>query len=618
MTVFDVETDGLLKEATKIHVLSYWTPNGVISLHDYDEIRKFLLERPVLIGHNIIRFDIPVLEKILGIKIKAQLIDTLALSWYLNHTRIIHGLEAYGEEYGVPKPVINDWGNLSKEEYAHRCEEDVKINYKLWVKLNKKLDILYQNKKDKSRIINYLSFKMSCLREQEKSKWKFDQDLCLKNINIIEPQLDDKIEELKIHMPEVPKLVVKTRPKKPYKADGSYSVTGAKWFNLLKEKGFPEDYDKEIKVIHSFLPPNPKSNLQVKDWLFELGWVPESFKYDKDADGNEKKIPQVRVDGDNGKELCSSVLKLADKYPEINILSGITVLSHRLAILKKFMKDANDGYLVAEASGFTNTLRLKHKILVNLPGIDKPLGKEIRSCLVAREGYVLCGSDMSSLEDNTKKHYMYNHDPDYVKEMSDPNFDAHLDLARFAGVVTKAEILDYVVGKVGAKNLKPIRKNYKVANYACIYGVGAPKLSRTTGLSLKEAGKLIEAYWGRNWAVKKVSEETTTKKINGEMWLFNPVSKFWYSLRYEKDIFSTLNQGTGVFCFDMWIREIRRVRPQLTGQFHDEIILEIKKGAEDKCYALLKQAINKVNETLKLNVTLDVDIQFGNTYADIH
>jgi hypothetical protein len=35
------------------------------------------------------------------------------------------------------------------------------------------------------------------------------------------------------------------------------------------------------------------------------------------------------------------------------------------------------------------------------------------------------------------------------------------------------------------------------------------------------------------------------------MWLYNPVSKFWYSAIY-KDIFSTLNQGTGVYCFDTW------------------------------------------------------------------
>jgi DNA polymerase I-like protein with 3'-5' exonuclease and polymerase domains len=148
--------------------------------------------------------------------------------------------------------------------------------------------------------------------------------------------------------------------------------------------------------------------------------------------------------------------------------------------------------------------------------------------------------------------------------------------------------------------------------------VGKDKLARETGLSVSDAKKLIEAYWKRNWAVKQLSEDTITKKVNGELWLFNPVSRFWYSLRNEKDIFSTLNQGTGVYCFDTWIRVVRKKRSQLTAQFHDETILSIKKGSEEKCEQLLKDSIQEVNNLLKLNVNLDVDVQFGHTYAEIH
>ena len=81
MPVFDIETDGL--DATKIHVLSWEDDSGKIkSTHDYDTMRTFFEQSDTLIGHNIIRFDIPVAEKVLGIKIKAKLVDTLALSWY--------------------------------------------------------------------------------------------------------------------------------------------------------------------------------------------------------------------------------------------------------------------------------------------------------------------------------------------------------------------------------------------------------------------------------------------------------------------------------------------------------------------------------------------------------
>jgi hypothetical protein len=109
-----------------------------------------------------------------------------------------------------------------------------------------------------------------------------------------------------------------------------------------------------------------------------------------------------------------------------------------------------------------------------------------------------------------------------------------------------------------------------------------------------------------------------TKKALGIEWLFNPVSKFWYSLRSEKDKFSTLNQGTGVYCFDMWIKNFFDSRPQITGQMHDEVILCVKKGYRDQCTKLLKDAVYKVNEQLNLNRDLDVDVQFGLNYAQIH
>jgi DNA polymerase I-like protein with 3'-5' exonuclease and polymerase domains len=202
--------------------------------------------------------------------------------------------------------------------------------------------------------------------------------------------------------------------------------------------------------------------------------------------------------------------------------------------------------------------------------------------------------------------------------MSQPDFDAHLDLAKHAGAVTQQEIDDYVGEVPGAKNLKPVRKNFKAANYACIYGVGPPKLARETGLGVSQARTLIKAYWARNWAVERLCESVEVKRVDGEMWLFNPVSGFWYSLRNEKDIFSTLNQGTGVYCFDKWVMAFREKRNQLTAQFHDEVVLEIKKGNRERCEKLLKEAIRDVNNELKLNVDLDVDVQFGGNYAEIH
>lgn len=167
-------------------------------------------------------------------------------------------------------------------------------------------------------------------------------------------------------------------------------------------------------------------------------------------------------------------------------------------------------------------------------------------------------------------------------------------------------------------SLKVIRQVYKKVNYTAVYGSGAATLSRAAGVSLARGEELKEAYWKRNWSVLAIAEEQLVKKVLGGMWLFNPVSQFWYSLRYEKDRFSTLNQGTGVYCFDRWIMEFRKKRPQLTGQMHDEVVLTVKLGHREELTKLLKEAVMVVNEELKLNRELDISVDFGQSYAEIH
>lgn len=97
------------------------------------------------------------------------------------------------------------------------------------------------------------------------------------------------------------------------------------------------------------------------------------------------------------------------------------------------------------------------------------------------------------------------------------------------------------------KRLNGVRSKAKTVNFAGIYGAGAPKIAQSTGMSLIDAQKLHKTYWERNKAVKLVAKNAKHKtvKFNGQeqMWLLNPISGFWYSLRTEKDKFSTLNQG---------------------------------------------------------------------------
>ena len=169
------------------------------------------------------------------------------------------------------------------------------------------------------------------------------------------------------------------------------------------------------------------------------------------------------------------------------------------------------------------------------------------------------------------------------------------------------------------KQIKTVRTNFKATNYSAIYGVGSPKLARELGTTQRKAQVLLDAYWQRNWAVKKLSEAQYTKTLkDGTMWLKNPVSGFYYSLRYAKDSFSTLNQGTGVFIFDSWVANMRKLGVKVSAQVHDEVLFSVPKGQEKQTEELLKEAMRKVNETLKLNVTIGADAEFGESYANVH
>jgi hypothetical protein len=620
--VFDIECNGF--KPTKIHCTAMQVGGKMYSETSYDRERSFYEKADVLIGHNIVRFDVPVIERILGVKVKARLVDTLPLSWYLYPKRHLHGLADWGEEFGIPKPKVEDWDNLPIEEYVHRCREDVKINTKLWEKIWKDLLKLYGDADKAWRLVDYLTFKMDCAREQEAVRWLLDVHKCTTTRDKLVGLQVEKVKELALVMPKVPVYGRLSKPKKLYKLNKELSVQGKKWFDTLERLGLPAHYEGVVEEVVDWKEPNPGSHTQVKDWLYSLGWEPETFEFKRDKEtGDIRQIPQINLK--HGAGVCPSIKKLFVKEPGLAVLEGLSILTHRIGVLNGFLANVDEeGYVQAKIAGLTNTLRFKHGVVVNLPGIDKPYGADIRGCLVCPEGYELAGSDMMSLEDRTKQHFMWPHDPEYVKDMMSPDFDPHIDLAVIAGLMTKFDAdtfknCDKEFEKTALyKSLKGVRAVGKKVNYTAVYGAGDAAVARAAGLPKHKGAELREAYWKRNWSVLAIAAEQTVKKCLGGMWLFNPVSELWYSLRYEKDRFSTLNQGTGVWAFDTWVKHVRSGGLKLCGQMHDEIIAPIKLGQRERLLAHIDRAMERTNEELKLNRELGCSLSFGFSYAEIH
>lgn len=703
--VADIETRGfldVLNSFEDFHVLGvgYKNKGGkweVRTFRNREHVQKLFGNKDnIIVMHNGRRFDKPALEK-MGIEVNAMILDSLPLAWNLfpNRSKMgkKFGLEAFGEDYGFPKPKVDDeaWKGLSQykldilkkdplllkggelDEYKTFLKEkqdfdalmdtrvigDVKINIMLWEDLLIKLNKIYEGDElNRNRLINLLNFIMDCAYHQEVQGVHVDIKKTEENLSYFETLKAEKIQKLIEAMPKKPLKVNKMRPKVTHKKDGSLSKAGEEWKKLTDSLNLSFDYPGPIELIKGYEDANPNSVQQKKDWLYSLNWVPETYKYNRNKEtGEEKKVEQIMTDE---KMLCPSILKLAKKYPIIQELDGLTVLTHRIGILKSFLEKCDEnGMIIQGLQQLALTMRWQHSVIVNIPKYtgkgDLRDGKWIRECLIAPPGKKIIQADLSGIESRTSDHYTFHINPERIVKTQMPYFDPHCEIALFAGLMTEAEEVFYIFKGAQKDNpeldihtfseiykwspevqklldlpeseqkellqkLKNVRSKGKTTNYASLYQVGAATLSRNLEISKNEAQKLINSYWDIHYAVKEFTESVVTKDVDGETWAFNPIARFWYYIRQEKDIFSCINQSSAVFCFNMWLYFIVKRGHWPVNQTHDDCVLLSDNNEEDisRTRQVFHDAMDDVNNYLKLNVKLDCESQVGSNLSETH
>lgn len=660
--VADIETIGYLEEIKSfddLHVLSCsYQVNGewkIKSTKDRKDIQK-LVSNPnnTIVFHNGISYDKPCLQ-IMGFDFKAEIIDTLAISYYLYSEKDKHGLEYWGEFFNVPKPKIDDWKNLSFETYRERCCEDVKINTNLWVMMLSYLRELYDGDDELIiKTIRYLNHKAEMLYVQDQNPILIDVVQCEKNITYLENIIIEKENQLTSIMPKIPIKIKRTKPKNLYKKDSSLSEAGIKWKRLTDGCNLPLEYEDVILEITGYEEPNCQSSAQMKKFLMEKGWIPTIYK-----DGANGKVAQLR---DDEKNLCPNIQKLAEELPELNSLLGLSRAQHRLGYLKSFMKHVNEkGFAKAWAHAYTRTLRLKHSApFVNLPKPNTEYGELVRSVMIAPKGYVCIGADLSSIEDKCKQISIFSLDREYVESMNSKGWDAHLALGLKAGMFTEDEVQFYkwYNNKDKEENLYTCpesllnlteeeqehtfhilskkRATSKTSNYGLTYGCGVAKLMEAADISRKEAEKLHKGYHDINWSVKRFAETRITKKVKGKNWLrlnkkvggltevdettwiWNEYSNLWLFLKNDKDRFAACNSNFGVKIFDTWSYFLMQEGIKFSYQAHDEQFWYCPENEVDKHVEIIKRAIEKTNKVFNPPIPLECDYKIGDNYATVH
>jgi len=348
----DIETDGI--DATRIWCV-VTMENGVPTVHTTpDTLSEALRGSVSVVGHNLIGYDIPVLERLWGVSVASErIIDTLVLSRLYDPSKSGgHSLRNWGNELGFPKGDHSDWSKLS-QELVNYCIQDVKVTEAVHQKLK-------QEMREFSAESIKLEHKVQCIvQQQERNGWLLDQELARDLCATFKEKMNEIEEELQEKFPPI-----------------IHERWSEKTGKRLKDK---------VEVF------NVGSRQQIAKRLSELGVV-----FSKVTD---KGTPIVD----------EAVLDTID-LPEAKAVSQYLMLQKRYAQVNSWLEHVKDDGRVhgRVISNGAVTGRMTHQSpnMAQVPASYSPYGHECRSCWTVPSGKKLVGFDASGLELRMLAHYM--------------------------------------------------------------------------------------------------------------------------------------------------------------------------------------------------------------------
>ena len=265
--IFDIETDDL--DATRVWCIIAKELDGKVYKFGPNQIEEginLLQNATELIGHNIIGFDLPVLQKLHNFKYTGKVIDTLVLSRLYNPIRENgHSLKTWGYKLSSPKQEQPEFENYSPQMLDY-CIQDVKLNESVY-------KYLLEEGKGFSKQSTDLEHKTaSIVLEQERNGFYFDSKQAMTLLAQLSQNRADVEDE--VQKTFKPKLV-EDRMVLPYvKKNGELSkrgLTDEEYVNCLNTSNFEPFMRKKLVEF------NLGSRKQIGEYLIEFGWMPERF-----------------------------------------------------------------------------------------------------------------------------------------------------------------------------------------------------------------------------------------------------------------------------------------------------------------------------------------------------
>ena len=616
--VWDLECDGL--NPTKIWIISAidMATQKVWSFSDFDddlpdlmEFTKLFAKATVLSGHNIIGFDLPVLERLTGWKpTHHKVIDTLILSQLNDYYRPQndrfkrgkgnHALDTWGQALGHTKPDDPDWDNYSKE-MRNRCEEDIGLNLKLHKHLMKEVNAIKGMSQDYASAIKLEHEIATEIAKQEVNGWLFDGEkakLDLRKIKKrmaeieleIEPQLKDRVVALDKE-PREPKII----------GDGRYDRITRDWFNVEYpgEKDIPESYIR-TKTQDTDLG----SNEAVIELLLEQGWEPTEWNWKVERVNGRKTFEKrgPKLTEDSFDSIKGGLGKMVAEWRMLRSRNGF--IENQLKLQRPDGKVACSAFVIG-----TNTFRMRHRGIVNVPGAYAPLGKEIRSMYIAEEGRRVVAADSSGNQLRGFCHYLDNQEvSDAVAEgVQDDGTDVHSRTARLAGVPRNI-----------AKNL----------TYALLFGAGDKKLAKTGGFKESEGkevrAKMMVAYEGYDKLLNRVENQWKMNEHNvGRGFVWGLDGRPVFCEKY-KALNALLQAFEAVTMKEAAVQAMKMIDEEgldakLVAHYHDEVNLDVADKDAKRVSEILEYSLGQhITEKYQLNIPMAGDPKIGDSWFDVH
>jgi len=573
--VMDLETDGLLDEVTKVHLMVCKDiDSGQLFIARGDAEIKYLLKKikpDYLIGHNILGYDLEVLRKIYDWTIPIERVtDTLILSRLMfpdlrdrDHKKRkldaklhgSHSLKAWGERLDFNKGDYGEqegaWDQYT-DEMKEYCIRDVDLTEKLWESI--------ETKGQESAI--ELEHKVASIcYDQERYGFPFNTAKASELYGTLVDRREALHSELR-------------------SAFGSWVIDEG-----VRKKGL---YHK-ISIIQF----NPSSRQHIAKRLKELrGWIPNDFT----ATGDPK------VD----ETILSSL-----SYPEAKLMSEYLMIQKRIGQLAEgaqaWLKLEKKGRLhgrVNTMGSITSRCSHSHPNTAQVPSIKAPYGKQCRELFQASKGFSLLGCDVSSLELRCLAHYM-----------------AYYDGGAYGKVLLEGDI--HTTNQMAAG--LPSRDASKTFIYALLYGAGDQKIGSILGKGPSVGKQIKKEFLRKTPALKALRDAVQTKAKQGYI---RGLDGRIIPIRSTHAALNTLFQSAGAILCKRWVVELHKLlkdKGYIYAQdyaqvafVHDEVQLLVKDDYVRDIGGLAVQAIGVAGDAYKFRIPLTGEWTSGSNWAETH